>query len=87
MSIERYDAKERIAVVRTPGWTPETKPYQFDGKQWVPLWSPSEAPAVDHSRENERTQNRGLRSTSLTRRPRAPTLGGARGCCGAALRA
>lgn len=48
VTIERYNAKERIAVVRTPGWKPETKPYQFDGKQWVPLWSPYAALAVDN---------------------------------------
>ena len=47
VTIERYDVKKRIAVVRTPGWKPETKPYQFDGKRWVPLWSPFEPPAVD----------------------------------------
>ena len=47
MTIERYNDKERIAVVRTTGWKPETKPYQFDGKRWVPLWSPYESPEVD----------------------------------------
>ena len=39
-TIERYDPNERIASVRTPKWQPENKPYQFDGKNWIPLWSP-----------------------------------------------
>jgi hypothetical protein len=51
VEIEEYDANEMIAVVRTPGWEPETKPYQFDGKQWVPLWSPYEAPEVDNPKK------------------------------------
>jgi len=53
VAIERYDAKERIAVVRTPGWKPETKPYQFDGQQWVPLWSPYEVPAVENQKNTK----------------------------------
>ena len=53
VAIERYDAKERIAVVRTPGWKPETKPYRFDGKQWVPLWSPYEGPTLDNHKNTK----------------------------------
>ena len=53
VTIEQYDAEERIAVVRTPGWSPETKPYQFDGTQWVPLWSPCEPPASYNQRKAE----------------------------------
>jgi hypothetical protein len=51
VEIERYDANEMIAVLRTFGWNPETKPYKFDGKQWVPLWSPYEAPEVDNQKK------------------------------------
>jgi len=39
-SIERYDAESRIAHLKTPGWPPELKPYEFDGTSWIPLWSP-----------------------------------------------
>jgi hypothetical protein len=39
-TVDRYDTKERIALVSTPNWKPESKPYQFDGKNWIPLWSP-----------------------------------------------
>jgi len=46
VTIERYDPVERIAVVQTPGWLPERKPYQFDGKEWIPLWSPVEPPEM-----------------------------------------
>ena len=41
-TIERYDADEMIAIVNTPGWRPEDKHYRFDGKKWIPLWSPYE---------------------------------------------
>jgi len=39
-TLERYDPETLVAVVRTPGWLPESKPYQFDGATWIPLWSP-----------------------------------------------
>lgn len=45
-TIEKYDPKQKIATVRTPGWLPEEKPYQFDGEKWIPLWSPVEAPEM-----------------------------------------
>ena len=32
-TIEKYDPKEKIATVRTPGWQPEEKAYQFDGEK------------------------------------------------------
>jgi hypothetical protein len=38
--IDNYDPETKIAIVNTPGWKPERKPYQFDGKKWIPLWSP-----------------------------------------------
>ncbi len=44
VTIEKYDPKDKIAIVSTPGWLPENKPYQFDGEEWIPLWSPFEAP-------------------------------------------
>ena len=47
VTVERYNAKEKIATVRTPGWQPESKPYQFDGKEWIPLWSPYLAPETE----------------------------------------
>ncbi len=47
VTIERYDPKEKIASVYTPGWLPENKPYQFDGKEWIPLWSPYLAPELE----------------------------------------
>lgn len=37
---ESYNSADRVVVVSTPGWEPEGKPYQFDGANWVPLWSP-----------------------------------------------
>ncbi len=46
-TIEKYDPKVKIATVRTPGWLPEEKPYQFDGEKWIPLWSPYEMPKIE----------------------------------------
>lgn len=47
VTIKKYDPKQRIAVINTPGWMPVDKPYQFDGEKWIPLWSPYEAPEIE----------------------------------------
>ena len=46
-TIEKYNPKTNIATVRTPGWLPEEKLYQFDGENWISLWSPYEAPEIE----------------------------------------
>ena len=46
VTIEKYDPDLMIAIVQTPGSKPQRKPYQFDGKKWVPLWSPYESPQL-----------------------------------------
>ena len=40
VTVVSYDPEERVAIVLTPGWEPERKPYLFDGESWIPLWSP-----------------------------------------------
>jgi hypothetical protein len=44
-TLERYDSKTRIAVIRPPGWQPDSNPYQFYGAAWIPLWSHFAPPA------------------------------------------
>ncbi len=38
--IRDYDPQTNMAVVMTPGHSPERKPYQFVDGKWIPLWSP-----------------------------------------------
>ena len=45
--VAKYNPDERIAFVFTPEWMPEVKPYQFDGENWVPLWSPFHEPGEE----------------------------------------